>query len=70
MTRFMTLPLVEQALTVLLFVLYLVTAVRLCRYSSWRARGAPNPFLPRRAKMMLRAYAKRQMSRGRLPAFA
>lgn len=70
MTGFKTLPLAERALMILLFVLYLITAFRLCRYSSWRANGAPNPFLPRRAKAMLRAYAKRQMSRGRLPAFA
>lgn len=69
MTRIMTLSLAERALTVLLFVLYLITSVRLCRYSTWRNNGAPNPFLPRRAKAMLHAHAKRQMSQGRLPAF-
>lgn len=40
--------LVERLAPFMLFALYLVTAVRICRYSSWVAAGEPNPFLPRR----------------------
>ena len=37
----------------LLFTLYLITAVKVCRYSSWMQAGAPNPFLPRRLQALL-----------------
>ncbi|MBT8424249.1 MAG: hypothetical protein HKN98_00615 [Silicimonas sp.] len=37
----------ERAVPLMLFALYLLTAVRICRYSSWVAAGEPNPFLPR-----------------------
>lgn len=40
----------ERVIPFALFALYLVTAVRICRYSSWVRAGAPNPFLPRRIK--------------------
>ena len=40
----------ERLIPFMLFALYLITAVRLCRYSSWMAAGAPNPFLPRQIK--------------------
>jgi hypothetical protein len=59
----------QRVLLFLLFLMYIITAVRLCRYSSWRRNGAPNPFLPRRMKAMLRAHAKHQMSRGQMPVF-
>lgn len=38
----------ERVIPIVLFTLYLVTSVRICRYSSWVRAGAPNPFLPRR----------------------
>lgn len=69
-TWFITHPMAHQGLLLLLFVLYLITAVRLCRYSRWRNEGAPNPFLPRRIKAMLRAHAKHQMARGQFPTLA
>ncbi|MDH5622521.1 MAG: hypothetical protein OEY74_10605 [Gammaproteobacteria bacterium] len=37
----------ERAVPLYLFALYMVTSVRICRYSAWRKAGAPNPFLPR-----------------------
>lgn len=37
----------ERILPFLMFSLYLLTAVRVCRYSTWRDAGEPNPFLPR-----------------------
>jgi len=51
-----TLPLAllpERAVPLYLFVLYLVTSVRICRYSAWCAAGAPNPFLPRRLRSVV-----------------
>ena len=66
----LTLPTVERALPLVLFVLYLITAFRLCRYSSWMRSGAPNPFLPRKIKVMLRKREISQMAKGRFPAIA
>ena len=40
----------ERVIPFVLFALYLVTSVRICRYSSWVRAGAPNPFLPRRVR--------------------
>lgn len=70
MPWFLKLSIAERTLPFVLFTLYVITAVRPCRYSSWRSEGAPNPFLPRRIKALLRRHAKRQMSRGQMPAFA
>ncbi|NNE80384.1 MAG: hypothetical protein HKN18_08945 [Silicimonas sp.] len=53
MTWFQTILMGERAITLLLFALYLITAVRLCRYSSWVSEGTPNPFLPRVLKNAL-----------------
>ncbi|MEQ9037995.1 MAG: hypothetical protein RIE24_06545 [Silicimonas sp.] len=47
------LPGVERLIPLLLFALYLLTAVRICRYSSWVRAGAPNPFLPRSLEVAL-----------------
>lgn len=49
----------ERAMPFLLFALYLITSVRLCRYAVWREAGAPNPFLPRRLKVAVRDFEKR-----------
>ena len=51
MTVISVLPGLERLIPFLLFALYLLTAVRVCRYSSWVAAGAPNPFLPRTLKL-------------------
>lgn len=59
MIWFLTLPLAERVLPFLLFMLYMITAVRLCRYSSWMQSGAPNPFLPRRLKAVLKQRDRR-----------
>lgn len=40
-------PALERLIPFVLFALYLLTAVRICRYSSWVDAGSPNPFLPR-----------------------
>jgi hypothetical protein len=45
------LPGFERVIPFCLFALYMLTAVRICRYSSWVAAGAPNPFLPRTLKV-------------------
>lgn len=48
-----TLPLAvlpDRAVPWYLFVLYMLTSVKLCRYGAWRAAGAPNPFLSREMK--------------------
>lgn len=50
---------IERAMPVMLFAMYLVTAFRICRYSSWRAAGAPNPFLPRRVGIAVAKYERR-----------
>ena len=47
MTLINLLPVLERLTPFMLFALYLLTAVRICRYSSWVDAGAPNPFLPR-----------------------
>lgn len=47
MTLINLLPGFERLIPFLCFALYLLTAVRICRYSSWVQAGAPNPFLPR-----------------------
>lgn len=47
MTIINLLPVLERLTPFMLFALYLLTAVRICRYSSWVDAGAPNPFLPR-----------------------
>ena len=60
----------EQALSMCLYTLYMITAVRICRYASWQKSGAPNPFLPRRIKAMLRKRQIAQMARGQFPTFA
>lgn len=70
MTWLMTHPIAERTLTVFLYALYMITSLRLLGFSSWCESGAPNPFLPRRVKYRLHTYARRQMSRGRLPVFA
>lgn len=44
----------ERATPLLLFALYIITSVRVCRYAQWQAQGAPNPFLPRRLKPLVR----------------
>lgn len=49
----------ERAMPFLLFSLYLVTSVQVCRYANWRAAGAPNPFLPRRLKPYIRDFENR-----------
>lgn len=46
-------PILERAFPLMLFALYLLTAVRICRYSSWVAAGEPNPFLPRRLALAI-----------------
>ena len=53
MTLINLLPGVERLIPFLLFALYLLTAVRICRYSSWVRAGTPNPFLPRRLQLVL-----------------
>ena len=40
----------EKVILFGLFTMYLLTSVQICRYSSWINAGAPNPFLPRRAR--------------------
>ena len=47
MTFAALLPTLERMLPIMLYALYMLTAVRLCRYSWWIEKGAPNPFLPR-----------------------
>lgn len=49
----------ERALPFLLFALYLITSVKICRYTAWRAKGAPNPFLPRGLKSAVRDFERR-----------
>ncbi|MEM8804077.1 MAG: hypothetical protein AAGF55_16245 [Pseudomonadota bacterium] len=44
----------ERATPLLLFALYVITSVRVCRYAQWHAQGAPNPFMPRRLKPLVR----------------
>ena len=51
MTILQMLPWAERVLPLMLFSLYLMTAFRICRYSSWKHAGSPNPFLPRRLKI-------------------
>ncbi len=46
MTQILTFPGLERALTLVMFALYMITSIKLCRYSSWVAAGEPNPFLP------------------------
>lgn len=53
MTLINLLPGFERLIPFLLFALYLLTAVRVCRYSSWVRAGAPNPFLPRNLETIL-----------------
>jgi hypothetical protein len=67
-TWFLVHPLTERAFTYVLFALFVVTSVRLCRYSSWIARGAPNPFLPRVLIKLMRKCEVAQMAAGRLPS--
>lgn len=55
------LPFAERLIPLTLFALYLLTAVRVCRYSSWVAAGAPNPFLPRRIKVAVTRYEMANM---------
>jgi hypothetical protein len=50
---FPSLTLKARVVPVFLFLLYMLTSVRLCRYSTWRKSGAPNPFLPRAWKLAL-----------------
>ena len=68
MTWFLTHPVTERTLPFLLFAFFVVTSVRLCRYSTWVERGAPNPFLPRVLVKFLRRCEIAQMSAGRLPS--
>lgn len=49
----------ERLVPFVLFMLYLVTAVRICRYSAWIHAGAPNPFLPQRLR---RAATRREIA--------
>ncbi len=51
--------LAERGMPLLLFVLYMVTACRICRFAHWQEAGAPNPFLPRRLKHAIRSYENR-----------
>lgn len=56
-----TLPLTvlpERAVPFYLFVLYMLTSLKVCRYSAWRAAGAPNPFLPRGLKTVAARYER------------
>lgn len=53
MTLINLLPGFERLIPFLMFALYLLTAVRICRYSSWVEAGEPNPFLPRSLQMVL-----------------
>ena len=56
----------ERAMPLVLFSLYLITSVQICRYAHWRAAGAPTPFLPRRLEGMRKAFE----NRARLQAMA
>lgn len=58
-TWFQSILAVERVLPLLLFALYLITAVRVCRYSSWLDAGAPNPFLPAPLKVAARNFELR-----------
>ncbi|AZQ66833.1 hypothetical protein EF888_06575 [Silicimonas algicola] len=51
----------ERVLGFGLFALYLVTSIRLCRYSTWRRAGSPNPFLPPTMKVALAAYERQRV---------
>ncbi len=53
MNGFLTMIDGDKTITFLFFALYLITAVRICRYSSWIDAGAPNPFLPKSVKQWL-----------------
>lgn len=68
MTWFLTHPMTERTLPFVLFALFVVTSVRLCRYSSWVASGAPNPFLPRALVKFIRRCEIAQMSVGKVPS--
>ncbi|NNE89044.1 MAG: hypothetical protein HKN27_13295 [Silicimonas sp.] len=70
MTWLTTFSIAERVIPLFLFALYLITTVRLRRYSNWRKDGAPNPFLPRRIKIMLRKREIAQMARGQFPTLA
>lgn len=59
MTWLTAYPGTERMVPFLLFALYLITAVRICRYSSWIREGAPNPFLPRH---LSQAVSKREIA--------
>lgn len=51
-----TLPLAilpNRAVPWYLFALYMFTSFKICRYASWRAAGAPNPFLSREMKNLV-----------------
>lgn len=50
MTMLQSFPGFERFIPFALFALYMITACRLCRYSSWVVAGAPNPFLPRQIR--------------------
>ena len=54
MTVFSFADVLERLTPFLLFAIYVVTSVRICRYGHWYAQGAPNPFLPRRLKPFVR----------------
>lgn len=62
MTLINLLPNLERLIPFVLFALYLLTAVRVCRYSSWVRAGEPNPFLPSGLKTVL-VEADRRASR-------
>lgn len=49
----------ERTMPVFLFAMYLLTSVRVTRYATWLAEGAPNPFLPRGLKIAVAAYERR-----------
>ena len=56
----------ERVIPFALFALYLITAVKVCSYSSWVRAGAPNPFLPRKIKRSLGCYRIREIIRAEI----
>ena len=54
-----TAVLLERLMPLILFSLYMITSVQVCRYAQWRAAGAPNPFLPRGLQPFVRDFENR-----------
>lgn len=60
MTWFQTVVSDERALPFLFFALYMITSLKVCRYSTWTEAGSPNPFLPARLKRVFHGYETRR----------